>query len=74
MKLGKGIRLYAIVTQGLLQTFAMAILGIYGGSKLDARYETGTTWSGILGIVGAVFGLVYFAWYVYKLGKRNGTR
>ncbi len=74
MKLRKGFRLYAIVTQFLLQTFALVVVGIYAGSKLDARFDTGTTWSGILGIVGVVVGLGYFGLYVYKLGKKNGER
>ena len=74
MKLRQGFKLYAIVTQFLLQTFALVVLGIYAGSKIDARYDTGTTWSGILGIVGTIVGLTYFAVYVYKIGKNNGKR
>lgn len=73
MKLGKGIRLYAIVTQFLLQTFALAVLGIYAGSKIDARLDTDTLYSGVLGIVGSLIGLFWFGYYVYKLGKRDGT-
>ncbi len=74
MRLGKGIRLYAVVTQFLLQTFALVIIGIYAGSKIDARLGTDTLYSGILGLVGALVGLFFFAFYVYKLGKRkNGT-
>lgn len=72
MKARQGFKLYAIVTQFLLQTFALVVLGIYVGSKLDARFESGTLWSGVLGIVGTVVGLSYFAVYVYKLGKKNG--
>lgn len=74
MKLRQGFKLYAIVTQFLLQTFALVVLGIYIGSKFDAKYDTGTMWSGILGIVGTIVGLTYFAIYVYKLGKNNGKR
>lgn len=74
MKLRQGFKLYAIVTQFLLQTFALVVFGIYFGSKIDARQGTETLWSGLLGVVGIIIGLTYFAVYVYKLGKKNGKR
>ena len=74
MRLGKGIRLYAIVSQFLFQTVALLVVGIYVGSKIDAHYNTDTLYSGILGLVGAIIGIVFFMFYVYRLGKKNGTK
>ena len=74
MKLGKGFRLYALVTQYLFQTFALAVIGIYGGSKLDIRFDTGTTYSGILGIVGVLIGITTFIVAMYRDGVKNGKK
>jgi|GEM_PF-4160463 len=72
MKIRKGFRLYAIVTQYLMQTVALAILGIYIGSKLDIKYDTGITFSGILGILGVFLGLGVFIMFVIRFGGKNG--
>ncbi len=71
MKMRKGFKLYAIVTQYLMQTVALVVLGVYFGSKLDLKYDTGNTFSGALGIAGIFIGLVTFALFVYRYGGKN---
>jgi len=72
MKLRQGFKLYAIVTQYLMQTVALVVFGVYFGSKLDLKYGTENVWSGALGILGIFIGLISFAFFVYKQGGKNG--
>jgi hypothetical protein len=69
-KLSKGLRFYAIVTQFLLQTFALVLIGLWGGARLDEVLETGTSlYSSIFGIAGIFVGLGIFIVFVLRSNK-----
>ncbi|QVK21536.1 hypothetical protein KHQ82_04225 [Mycoplasmatota bacterium] len=74
MKIRKGFKLYAIVTQYLMQTVALVVFGVYFGSKLDIKYGTENLYSGLLGILGIFVGLITFAIFVYRYGDKNGKK
>lgn len=66
----KGLRFYAIVTQFLLQTFLLVVLGLWAGARLDEALETGTSlYSSIFGIVGIFLGLGVFIVFVLRANK-----
>lgn len=74
MKMRKGFKLYAIVTQYLMQTVALVVFGVYFGSKLDTKFGTENVYSGTLGILGIFVGLTMFATFVYRYGGKNGKK
>lgn len=66
----KGLRFYAIVTQFLLQTFLLVVIGLWAGARLDEAFETGTSlYSSIFGIVGIFLGLGVFIVFVLRANK-----
>lgn len=71
MKIGKGFRWYAIVTQYLMLTVTLLIAGVYFGGKLDVQYGT-QIWAGILGVLGVFTGILSFVYYIVKHGGGNG--
>lgn len=70
MKLGKGIRWYAIVTQYLLLIFTLLVGGVYAGSKLDLFFGT-NFWDALLGLVGIFVGIFSFIYFILKQGKQS---
>lgn len=66
-KLTKGLRFYAIVTQFLLQTFALVLIGLWGGAQLDARLNPGSSlFSLLFGVLGIFLGLGVFIVFVIR--------
>jgi hypothetical protein len=69
-KLRKGLRFYAIVTQFLLQTFALVILGLWAGARLDEAIRPGSSlYSSLFGIAGIFLGLGIFIVFVLRANR-----
>ena len=66
----KGLRFYAIVSQFLLQTFLLVLLGLWAGARLDESLETGSSlYSSLFGILGIFLGLGVFIAFVLRANK-----
>jgi hypothetical protein len=69
-KLSKGLRMYALVSQFLLQTFALVVLGLWGGARLDEAVNPGSSlYSSLFGILGIFVGLGLFIVFVIRSNR-----
>lgn len=72
MKFKKYFKLYAIVTQFLIQTIVLVILGLYFGNWLDKKLGIENDLLAFLfGIIGIYGGLGSMIIYVMKRGKKD---
>lgn len=63
--MNKGIKMYVVVSQGLIQMFVL----MYVGYKLGADWWLNDgTWGAILCVVGAIIGIISMMFTVIKAG------
>ena len=62
--------MYALVTQFLLQTFALVVLGLWAGARLDEAVNPGSSlYSSLFGILGIFLGLGLFIVFVIRTNQ-----
>ena len=64
----KTVKLYAIVTQGFIQTLILAFLGYMLGAKWWLKEAV---WGGVFAILGAIIGIVFLVITLLKVGKTD---
>ena len=63
-------RFYALITQYILQTILLVLLGMYIGNKIDPD----SILKGILGTVGGILGIILFIIFIIKEGSKDGRK
>lgn len=65
--MNKSVRMYALVTQGLIQTIVL----MYLGYKLGADWWLDSTfYGGLFALLGIIIGLVYTIYSIIKVGEK----
>ncbi len=62
--------IYSIVTQGFIMMVVLAVIGFLIGKYAIKKDE----WAAILGVIGALIGLVIFIKLLFDLNKRIGDK
>lgn len=63
--MNKKIRLYAVISQGIIQTLVLMYLGYRLGCDW---WLNDTTWGGVLAVVGGIIGIVLLILNTMKVG------